>query len=462
MLVLSQILVRVLTFCLLMASSKLVLAQDAEESGNNQTIQDLTIIGAQAAGNKENTIPEYTGDKIAIPTNWKVGQHYVDPFMSDDVQFRISSENLSKYESKLSLGQRLLLQRNKDYNLPIYKTRRTATYPKFILDGTRDNARNAKMTTEGTGLKNFKQGFPFPKLDENSQTAALQSIWNHIARYRGGNVERTVVQATVFDNGDFVPVKLYQRYTRTEHLESKPKIEDGNILFYYLDRITSPARLSGTTLLVHETLDQSKEYRRAWLYNQAYKRVHRTPGAAYDTPIPGTYGLKTADSHDMFNGSPDKYQWQYQGKQELYIPYNAYRLASNKLTYEDLLKSSSINADHTRWELHRVHKVEATLKTGQRHTYAKRIFYIDEDSWTIVLAELYDNRGELWRVSEGHLINYYDMDLPYFAMEVTYDLFSNRYNVFGLSNEESHSYTFNKVFKLNDYTPSTLRRNSRG
>jgi len=445
-----------------MASSHLVIAQGVKGTPNKGTDNELTIIGANAAGNKKNTIPKYTGDKINIPAGWQAGQHYADPFINDDVQFNISSENLSRHESKLALGQKILLQRNKGYNLPIYQSRRTATYPKFILEGTRYNAKSATLTRGGAGLKNFKQGFPFPKLDKKSQTAALQSIWNHIARYRGGNVERTVVQATVFDNGDFVPVKLYQRYTRTEHLKSTPKVEEGNVLFYYLDRITSPARLSGTTLLIHETLDQSKEYRRAWLYNQAHKRVRRSPGAAYDTPVPGTYGLKTADSYDMFNGSPDKYQWQYKGKQELYIPYNAYRLASNKLKYQDLLKSSTINADHTRWELHRVHKIEATLKAGQRHIYGKRIFYLDEDSWTIVLAELYDKRGELWRVSEGHLINYYDMDLPYFAMEVTYDLLSKRYNVFGLSNEESYSYTFSKVFKLGDYTPSALRRNSRG
>jgi len=446
------ILVHGIAYCFLLTHSHLVLAQNVE----------TTVIGATVSGNKEGSIPSYSGEKIITPAGWEMGQHYVDPFKVDDVKFRISSKNLSKYDSKLALGQKTLLQRNDDYSLPVFQSRRTATYPEYILEGTSYNAKNARLTRAGTGLKNFKQGFPFPELTENKQTAALQAVWNHIARYRGGNVERTVVQATVFDNGDFVPVKLYQRYTRTEHLKSKPKIEEGNVLFYYLDRITSPARLSGTTLLIHETLDQSKEYRRAWLYNQAYKRVHRVPGAAYDAPVPGTYGLKTADSYDMFNGSPDKYEWQYQGKQELYIPYNAYRLASNKLKYRDLLKSSTINADHTRWELHRVHKVEARLKTGQRHIYAKRIFYLDEDTWTIVLAELYDNRGELWRISEGHMINYYDIDLPYFAMEVTYDLLSNRYNVFGLSNEESHSYTFKKVFKLNDYIPNTLRRNSRG
>lgn len=443
------------------AISNPLYAQTPETSGVSISDKDRTQIGATLSGNIDDSIPPYIGDAIPIPDDWRPGLHYADPFPNDEPDFSISAENLGQYESKLASGQKALFKRHKRYRLPVYQSRRTARYPVRILEGTAHNSKNTKLINHGNGLKNLKEGFPFPVLDNDNQTAALQAVWNHIARYRGGNIERTVIQATVFDNGDFVPVKLYQRYTRAENLNDKPDIEDDNILFYYLDRITSPARLSGTTLLVHETLDQSAEYRRAWLYDKAYKRVRRVPGAAYDTPVPGTYGLRTADSYDMFNGSPDKYQWRYLGKQELYIPYNAYRLASSKLNYTDLLTAATISADHQRWELHRVHKIEAVLREGQRHIYAKRVFYLDEDSWTIVLAEHYDNHGELWRISEGHLINYYDQNLPYFAMEVTYDLIDNRYNVFGLSNEESSAYTFDKRFQRNDYSPSALRRYSR-
>jgi len=432
------------------------------KSGGVSQLGHLTVIGADPSGNQNLTIPPYKGEAITPPINWKAGEHYEDPFESDQPVFNINAKNLSEFKDKLALGQQILISRNRDYQLPIYQTRRSATFPEFILSGSRENKKTAKLANNGNSVAHFKEGIPFPALSKNTQTAALQAIWNHITRYRGGSIERTVIQTTVFDDGDYVPIRYYQRYTRTEHLASKPDISSGNILFYYLDRITSPSRLSGTTLLIHETLDQSEERRLTWLYNKDLRRVHRAPGLGYDTPAPGTYGLRTADSYDMFNGSPDKYDWQYHGKQELYIPYNAYKLSSSQRQYDEILHANAVNPAHTRWELHRVHKIEAILKDGQRHIYGKRVFYLDEDTWTIVLAEQYDNRGELWRIAEGHMINYYDHDLNYYAMEVTYDLLSGRYFVFGLSNEESFAYKFNRTFKRSDYTPAALRRSSRG
>jgi len=423
---------------------------------------EKTAVGATVKGSADHQIPAYIGDRIKAPENWQPGDHYEDPFETDQVLFTITPDNLVLHESRLAPGQKALLTKLKGYALPVYQTRRTAGYPKFILDGTASNKANTMLSNGGNGLLHYSEGFPFPLLSEDPQRSALQAIWNHITRFRGGHVERTVLQATILQNGDYVPIRLYQRYSRAEHLSSAHDTERNNVLLYYLERVKSPARLSGSTLLVHETLDQSKGLRRAWGYNHAYRRVLRLPNAAYDTPMPGTYGLKTADSYDMFNGAPDKYSWKHLGVKEIYVPYNAYQLANKRLKYKDILSPSSVNPDHTRWELHRVHKIEARLREGERHIYAKRVFYLDEDSWTIVLAEQYDHRGELWRVSEGHLMNYYDKQLPYYAMEVTYDLIARRYNVIGLSNEESSAYTFNKIFSLRDFSPSSLRRDGRG
>lgn len=428
----------------------------------NEVSRGLNYLGAEVAGNAQNTIPAHLDKKIVAPSAWRAGEHYLDPFSDDPILFKIDASNLQQYQKNLSDGQSTLLLRNKDYFLPIYKTRRTAVYPKFIKEGTQYNRHHAKLSEDGHGIEHYKEGFPFPVLSEDSSQAALESLWNHRTRFRGGHVERTIIQATVFESGAFTPVTLYQRFSRAEHLLGTSQNEHDHVLFFYLDKITAPARLSGTTILVHETLNQSEQDRRAWVYSQAHKRVRRAPSVAYDAPVPGTYGLRTADSYDMFNGSSDKYDWQYLGKQELYVPYNAYQLASGQAQYAEILEAHRVNPDFQRWELHRVHKIEARLKDNKRHIYAKRVFYLDEDTWTIVLSEQYDQRGDLWRVSEGHLINYYDQLLPYYSMEVTYDLLSNRYNVFGLSNEESRSYSFSEEFRLSDYLPSTLRRNSRG
>ncbi len=85
-----------------------------------------------------------------------------------------------------------------------------------------------------------------------------------------------------------------------------------------------------------------------------------------------------------------------------------------------------------RYEPHRVWVVEATLKAGKRHIYAKRTFYIDEDSWQIAHEDAYDGRGELWRVHELAEVQYYDAPAPWFACETIYDLQARRYLVTGL------------------------------
>ncbi|WP_163614961.1 DUF1329 domain-containing protein, partial [Klebsiella pneumoniae] len=70
-----------------------------------------------------------------------------------------------------------------------------------------------------------------------------------------------------------------------------------------------------------------------------------------------------------------------------------------------------INPDLLRYELHRVWVVEATLRKGFSHPYAKRRFYLDEDSWQILAADIYDKDGVLTRAQEVHPINYYDVPL---------------------------------------------------
>lgn len=84
---------------------------------------------------------------------------------------------------------------------------------------------------------------------------------------------------------------------------------------------------------------------------------------------------------DYIQSSPAFYDWKLVGKEELYIPYNNYRMASPNLKYADILKTDHVNQYLTRYELHRVWHVVATLMPGQRHIYVKRDMYFDEDTW---------------------------------------------------------------------------------
>ena len=61
----------------------------------------------------------------------------------------------------------------------------------------------------------------------------------------------------------------------------------------------------------------------------------------------------------------------------------------SSLPYDQIVRKGSPNADLLRFELHRVWVVEARLKAGQNHVYERRVFFLDEDSWSVLVSEAY-------------------------------------------------------------------------
>lgn len=413
--------------------------------------QDLTPLGAERAGNADGTIPEWTGgysrpgEDVNRPQN---------PFPDDRPLFTITRENLNEHRDRLSPGQIAMFDRYDTFKMHVYETRRTAAYPQEIYDIVRRNAENASLVEGGSGLVGFEGYVPFP-----IPSSGLEVIWNHLTRYRGGAVQRTVGQFPVQSNGRFEMVRLREQLVWPEHLEGGRTDADDNILFYFLQEVLAPARLTGTVLLVHDTIDQVKESRRAWLYNAGQRRVRRAPNVAYDGPGTASDGLRTSDGLDIYNGAPDKYEWKLVGKKEMYIPYNNYKLMDQTLKYTDIIMPGHLNPEHLRYELHRVWVVEATVKDGERHIYAQRNFFIDEDTWTATVVDHYDGRGELWRVAEAYNAQFYGSDVPWMAAEALYDLNNGRYIALGLANEEGDSFIdFDITPRRQDFTQQALRR----
>ena len=324
-----------------------------------------------------------------------------------------------------------------------------------MLVNVKASAATVEMVPGGNGLINLNGStvpFPFP-------TSALEVIWNHINRYRGGSVERTYTQIPVQTNGNFSPIVFRDRLVFASWLP-KGSVDD-NRLFLYLQQIMEPARLEGDILLVHENINQKVEPRNAWVYNAGQRRVRRAPNVAYDGPGRASEGLRASDDLDGYNGAPDRYDWKLLGKREMYVGSNAYRLNDKSLKYADILLAGHINPAYTRYELHRVWVVEATLKAEARHIYARRVFYIDEDTWSIAVKDQYDGRGELWRVGQGQGVYHYDAKVPW-GTEIQNDLISGRYLVTGLDNEvKKHGYIWGLQASPQDFTPAALRRSGR-
>lgn len=415
---------------------------------------DLTPMGAEKAGNKDGSIPAWEGGITKAPAGYKPGDHHPDPFAGDKILFSIDKANVDKYKANLSPGQLALFDLYPDFKINVYPTRRSASYPQYVYDATKKIAANAELVEGGNGIKNAAIGIPFPIPKDG-----LEAIWNHILRFRGVAASRNGGQATPTADGKFTLIGFDEQimFKYSEPTATPEALEQENILFRFKQSITTPARLAGTALLVHETMDQVKTPRQAWTYNTGQRRVRRAPNVAYDAPGTASDGLRTTDDFDMFNGSPDRYNWKLVGKQEMYIPYNSYKLHSKEAKYADILKPGHINPDYVRWEKHRVWVVEATLKPGITHVYGKRVFFIDEDSWQIHVADLYDARGQLYRVATAHGLNYYEVPTHWSTLEVYHDLNSRRYIEIGLDNEDK-MYDFGVKLSDNDFTPAALRR----
>ncbi len=419
---------------------------------------DLTPLGATRAGNADNTIPPWEGG-IRSPAeagfpDFKTGGHHPDPYADDKISFTINAENMAEHADKLTAGHQAILKTYGDtYVMNVYPTRRSAGFPDWIYEATKRNAENAELLEGGFGVTGAIESIPFP-----IPSSGVEAIWNHILRYRGQGASRSIGQAPVTRKGSYTMVMLEDEFFPAYSVQGAKEEDLNNVIVYFKQRVTEPPRLAGQILLVHETLNQVLENRKAWLYNPGQRRVRRAPNVAFDNPGTAADGLRTSDDLDLYNGSPERYNWELVGKKEIYVPYNAYRLHSSDLKYKDIIRPRHINQEHARYELHRVWVVDATLKDGVRHLYKRRTFYLDEDSWQILAEDIYDNRDEIWRVAEGHAINYYDVPTLWTTLDVYTDLQAGRYLALGLNNQQSKTYDFDVSFDADDFGPSSLRR----
>lgn len=392
---------------------------------------ELTPLGAELKGNTAGTIPAWTGGlEQRDLKNPEAG--YQDPFADDRPSLVITADNLSEHARHLSPAQQAMLKRYpQSFRMPVYPTRRSAAYPEAVYEAVARNAETADL--EGSdGLSGAATGPAFPQ----PKTGA-EAIWNHKTRYATSGVRFHPNAAMVRESGRRTlfgaSMEISNHYARQG---ADPENLD-NTLSRFIHQQHSPLQLAGITLLGHERINpeiSGSEYR---LYVPGQSRIFHIDQdeAGYDTSSSGTGNMLTADQVNGFSGPLDRYDWELVGKRELYIPYNAYRLEDKSLALDDILQPRHLPPELLRYELHRVWVVEARVRQGQTHRYARRTFYLDEDSWSIALVDVYDADGELLQLQESHLFTAYDVPLVTTAMGVVYPFDDSRYVALNTDNE---------------------------
>jgi hypothetical protein len=412
----------------------------------------ITPLGAEQSANKEGTIPAWSGGLTQPPKGWTPDKGYLDPFPADKPLYTIDAKNIEQHKAKLPSGLMELLMSDAEFRMPVYQTRRTAVVPKSISDVVAKEAESIKLSGDSL-LGRSASSVPFP----NPQSGA-EVIWNHRLRYRGGVSEQEEYWYPIRDGKIQQRVGLRHKVAENAALDTPTS---NGILFAKV-RFVAPAILGKDEYFIHESIDASEDSRNWWVYNETQKRSRRLTAAGYDDLPPGVDELRTRDQSDAFNGSLNRYDWKLVGKRELIVPYNTYKLSDKRLQVEHLLGARSIKSDFMRYELHRVWVVEATLKPGMRHLYPKRTFYVDEDSWSILVEDAYDSRGKLWRVGMHGLIQFYDVQAFGYRVNIWHDLTNGAYLLSGLDIEAKSHRKFSTKTSLAEFTPGQMVTNKEG
>ena len=387
-------------------------AADAAKLGAN-----LTAVGAEKAGNADGSIPAYTGGLTSLPAGFKAGDTFARILTPARSRCWSSMARMSLSAGQLAAVTVELATRFPSFRVEVYPTHRSVALPQSVLDNTIKNATGAKSLEGGNAIENVLPGVPFP-----IPQSGAEAMWNHLLRYQG------VAYSTKYDSWNVDSSGAQNLATSGEIVNSFPIFEDPSKVIdgkdtYFQTRLfyTGPARRAGEAMMLKDAANPLVQARRAWQYLPGQRRVKLAPTLAYDTPNPGTAGSSTYDDAYVFNGALDRYDWKLVGKQEMIVPYNTYALSYIK-DPKALTTPNHLAPQFVRWEKHRVWVVEGTLKPGARHVYAKRRFYLDEDSWVALASDQYDARGQLYRGSFSFLSQSYDVTTPNTTPHVIYDL----------------------------------------
>ena len=416
----------------LAASLALVLAAQAQAAVSTQDAaklgSSLTQVGAEKAGNADGSIPAYNGGLTTPPASFKSGDSMrPDPFANEKPLLVIDGKNVDQYKNLLSATTVELAKRFPTFRVDVFPTHRTVSLPQAILDNGVTTASGAKTLEGGLAIDKVLPGIPFPIPQSGNE-----AMWNFLLRYQGvsisskydsWNVDSAGVPSLAITGQAFISYPIYENLTQP--------ISSADVYYQMKLSYTGPARRAGEAIMLKDAANPLQQPRRAWQYLPGQRRVKLAPNLAYDTPNPGTAGAGTYDDVFVFNGALDRYDWKLVGKQEMIVPYNTY-----KLTYaqdpKSLTSANHLAPDFVRWEKHRVWVVEGTLKAGARHIYAKRRFYLDEDSWTALASDQYDARGQLYRGSFAFLSQSYDKQVPDSTPFMIYDLVGGSYSINGV------------------------------
>jgi hypothetical protein len=381
--------------------------------------KELTPIGAIRAGNEDGSIPSWHADQLSDEEHLQ----WMQKIEAEEPLYQITASNQQQYQHLLAPGlQKMFTLHPESFFMSVYPSHRSARQPQWTYQNAEKNLLDARISDTGDELLAAWPGTPFP-----IPSTPYEIMWNHQTRWKGVFINLHLYETTVYSNMLVDSLETIIETYASYYQPDRATAELGWRNSYYFSHILGPARLAGGGLLIHDSLQPVRKPRQAWIYITGERRMRRTPTMGYDSPLFNSEGIRVADEIDIFNGPLDRYDWELVGRKEMLIPYNNQKMRYNRCDDAQALLPYHLQPNAMRFEKHRVWVVEARLKADKRHIYKRRTFYIDEDTWSISLVDIYDKNDNLWRFTMRFSAYYEEMPGMFSSLDAYHDFKEGAY-----------------------------------
>lgn len=290
---------------------------------------------------------------------------------------------------------------------PTFSLPQNASY----IKQTKQNADKVTLTPQGT-LANYLAGRPFPQEpDANDPQAGLKLVWNFQRSINAGDSETIYPFWWTFRNAKTGQTERQLRFEwhflNWKHrimFDPMPDIEPnpGQIFRSIYSKVLEPFDLSNTQLLI-QRYENDLQRDDGWLYLGFQRRVRRLAVGQITDAFLGTDAM--IEDFEGYNGRVSDYTWTYKGTQNILMPYEKHtelpvhdnQPAGDKDGFQFVKFGGQGNCfPQVVWQLRKAFILEGKPK-DPNHPLSRRVLYVDAESATLPIINLYDKKGTPWK-----------------------------------------------------------------
>ena len=310
----------------------------------------------------------------------------------------VGKDNLAKAKDLVGPGVTWCI--NHGMTMKIVPTKKVE-WQRAYREATEAHSSQVRLTPEGDRLENYVAGMPFPNIDPADPQVATKIMWNY--QYKPLLTDDVLMRdfqvpsgpltykAPMVPDREFVVGDMRRLYYNGRvFVDPKPELPNPDAVRYkeITSPIVSPFDMKGVGQLGIRYLSAARQDD-TWLYIPAIRRIRRMSTSQRSDSL---FGQDTdQDSYWGFSGHIAWSDWKLLGvKEVLGVVHREHYRPERCPGGADFVYCDN-------WEKRRVYVIEGTSKLPQ-YAYGKRVLYIDAEAWIVLGSDIYDKRGELWKV----------------------------------------------------------------